>query len=162
MLGSRAEAGTARPQLVSLIIFILRFYSKEEYDDLVQFVSQEKHLKNPDVKAEELKVWHAGDDFEEEGVFLSWYTDAPLPYLPWAPSRPITSTDYQYLLTEFKFELQNKTRFEAKEIQLFDVYNKYGGHPLCTLQSRSLKLKLRGLCPDFLFDRDYVYTFEEK
>ena len=34
-------------------------------------------------------------------------------------------------------------------------------HPLCSVPSRSLRLKLRGLCPDFSLDREYVFTIDE-
>ena len=50
--------------------------SKEEYDDIVRFIAQEKHMKNSEAfdSQDKFEVWHAGDDDDEEGIFLNWYT----------------------------------------------------------------------------------------
>ena len=31
----------------------------------------------------DIYVWVAGDDNDVEGTFLNWYTNEPLPFLPW-------------------------------------------------------------------------------
>ena len=54
--------------------------SKEEFNDLVGFVTQDKYLKM-DIGFEEkdedsdITVWLAGDDEKYEGRFMKWYTN---------------------------------------------------------------------------------------
>ena len=42
--------------------------SKDQHDDLVRFVAQEKHLKNQEAyKNGAVQFWNAGDDLDEKG-----------------------------------------------------------------------------------------------
>ena len=66
--------------------------SKDEYDDLIRFVSQEKHRRMATVFLEEsdyrwARFWSAGDDEDVEGVFVNWYSRLPMPYIPWVENR---------------------------------------------------------------------------
>ena len=125
----------------------------------MRFAGQDKHFKNPDIKDDTFDIWHAGDDNDEEGVWLTGYTREPMPYLPWAPGRPHDSVAYNHLISIIYREKQNDTN--VVKAAMYDKDEKYLYHPICTVQSRSLIVKLRGLCPDLSFDRDYVYTIDE-
>ena len=94
--------------------------SKDEYEDIERYATQEKHLKNPDVNTKNINYWHAGDDDEDEGVWLNWYTNKPLPYLPWGPGRPHDSVAYNFLISEVFIDVRNETIFEVKKAELFD------------------------------------------
>ena len=66
--------------------------SKDQHDDLVRFVAQEKHVQNKEAyKKGAIQFWNAGDDLDEKGTWLNWYTNKPMPYLPWAFPRPLGS-----------------------------------------------------------------------
>ena len=145
-------------------LVISRFMSKEEYDDIVRFIAQEKHMKNSEAfdSQDKFEVWHAGDDDDEEGSFLNWYTNEPMPYLPWASNRPYSaSSTYNYVMSRVHMKTENNTKAELEKAEIFDYDNEVQAVPLCTVQSRSLRFKIRGLCSDFSFDRDYVYTIGE-
>ena len=140
--------------------------SKEEFDDIVRFVAQEKHVKNPEVFDEAIKnvmrYWSAVDDNDSEGIFLNWYTNEAMPYLPWGPNRPYRDlTAYNYIQTKIKLAIQNNSHPTIESAKIYDEDKSYSASTVCTVQSRSLRFKLRGLCSDFSYDRDYMYTVEE-
>ena len=110
-----------------------------------------------------LYIWHAGDDNDEEGIFLNWYTNQPMSYLPFGDGRPYSSAPtYNYLTTWRKVTRHNDTNFEINgEAKIYDVGDHVKAIAICTIQSRSLKFYIRGLCSDFSFDREYVFTVEE-
>ena len=110
----------------------------------MRFAGQDKHFKNPDIKDDTFDIWHAGDDNDEEGVWLTGYTREPMPYLPWAPGRPHDSVAYNHLISIIYREKQNNTN--VVKAAMYDKDEKYLYHPICTVQSRSLRFKLRGLC----------------
>ena len=146
-------------------IFFFRFGSEEEYEDLVRFVSQGKHMKNSKIFGSDniFNIWHAGDDNDEEGVFLNWYTNQPMLYLPWRDNRPYSaSTTYQYIASRIKMKTGNDTKSEVEEAKIYDYPDDALPVPVCTTPSRSLIFRIRGLCSDFSFDRDYVYTIDEQ
>ena len=69
--------------------------SKEEFDDVIRSVTL-GYLSIPTFFLKDgwkngndyVYVWIAGDDNDYEGRFLNWYTNQPMPYLPWAENRP--------------------------------------------------------------------------
>ena len=128
--------------------------SKEEYEDIIRFVLQEKHWKA--VKAlkkesEDVDIWHAGDDDDVEGQFLNWYTNEPMPYLPWEESRPFSaSPTWNFIMSRIKFEIKNGTKEHAK---IRDIPENMERIAICTVPAKSLRLKLRGLCSaSLIFD----------
>jgi hypothetical protein len=137
--------------------------SKEEFDDIIRSVTLRKYTAMPSIFMKDgwingddnVYVWIAGDDDDYEGRFLNWYTDQPMPYLPWAENRPYkASTTYNYIMTYIEV-LQNESTIDAV---LLDEEIDSEANPVCTVQSRSLKLRLRGLCSDLSLDREYVYN----
>lgn len=106
-------------------------------------------------------VWVAGDDDEEEGKFLTWYSNEPMLYLPWAPNRPFKgSTTFNFIQIAL-VAARNGTEIVQKSALIFDYDLTYGGNPVCTVGAKVAKLRLRGLCKDFSFDREYFYTVTE-
>ena len=57
----------------------------------------------------------------------------------------------------------NNTNIEITAAELYDYpeHPDYPASTVCTVQTRNLQFKLRGLCSDFSYDRDYLYTVEE-
>ena len=48
---------------------------------------------------------------EREGEFLNWYTNEPMPYLPWFSDRPYSSaTSHNYIMTIIQFHNLNKNQ----------------------------------------------------
>ena len=76
-----------------LKVFIIRYLTREEFNQLVTFVTQEKHFSmvagfEENEEELEISVWVAADDNDIEGRFVNWYSNQPLSYLPWPPNRP--------------------------------------------------------------------------
>ena len=141
-----------------------RFLSKEEFDDIVRFVTQQKHFSIADggfvEKKDEFKmwVWVAGDDDEEEGKFFTWYTNEPMPYLPWAPNCPFKGSATFNFIQIALVAGQNGTEKIMKSALIFDYDLTYGGNPVCIVKSTVAKLRLRGLCKDFSFNREFLHN----
>ena len=136
--------------------------SKEDYEDCVRFVAQEKHMNNSEIFYNNVQfgVWHAGSDEREEGKFTNWYTNEPMPYLPWKEDRPYTaSTTYNYIMSLIRIKTVNETK-EVEKAHIEDYQDGSLNSPVCTKESKTLIFKLRGLCADFSFDRAYVYTID--
>ena len=135
--------------------------SKKEFDDLIMFVAQEKHLKMQQFARRSVAFWCAGEDDKVEGEFVNYYSKKPMPYLPWGKNRPYPSvTTYNRLTTRVKVPIG-----EEIEANAFD----YGGQwddmtriAVCTVPSRNLKFILRGLCPDIGYDRKFIHTIDEE
>ena len=149
-----------------LKVFIIRYLTREEFNQLVTFVTQEKHFSmvagfEENEEELEISVWVAADDNDIEGRFVNWYSNQPLSYLPWPPNRPYkggTSHNYlQALITVFR----NTTDKITREAVVIDEREIDEVIPICTVNSKVLKLKLRGLCKDFSLNRDYYYTITE-
>ena len=140
--------------------------SREEFDDIIRSVTLRKYTAMPSIFMKDgwingddnVYVWIAGDDDDYEGRFLNWYTDQPMPYLPWAENRPYkASTTYNYIMAYIEV-LQNESTIDVTDAVLLDKEIDSEANPVCTVQSRSLKLRLRGLCSDLSLDHEYVYT----
>ena len=70
--------------------------------------------------AYEIAAWVAGDDEDNEGVFLNWYTNQPILYLPWTLNRPYKGgTKYNYLRTSVKAAL-NDTNIVVRKADIED------------------------------------------
>ena len=149
-----------------MIVDTSRFISEEEFNDLIRVITQKKHFSMPEGVEEnddayEIAAWVAGDDEDNEGVFLNWYTNQPILYLPWPPNRPYKGgTKYNYLRTFVKAAL-NDTNIVVRKADVEDETAIKLGIPVCTVGSKVLKLRLRGLCKDFPFDREYFYFLNE-
>ena len=139
--------------------------SKEEFDDIVRYFVEERHVKAIHEDYDEnghVFVWHAGDNLNGKGVFLNWYTNEPLPYVPWQKNYPVASSVHNYIRSKIEVDMQEDTSITRKIAETSNVQgDAYPSYLVCTASSTSLKLKLRGLCPDFAFDRDYAYTVDE-
>ena len=150
---------------------LFRFMSEIEFDDVIRFVEQEKHLKMPAFEKEgepyrEVHFWSAGEDDDVEGEFVNYYSKEPMPYLPWGKNRPYAAgTTYNRLKTRVKVPFENNTELKETEARVLD----YGGYwddmtliAVCTVPSRNLKFFLRGLCPDIGYNREFVHTIDEE
>ena len=141
--------------------------SKEALDDLARFLALRKH-RRMNIYKEEKGVatsyfWSAGHDNLEEGTFVNWYTNIPMPYLPWERNRPYADgTSYNYLMTEIHFRPDDASdAFEVKSKDYSEKSTKDGPYPVCEIPSKTLVLKLRGLCPEFSFGREFLYTISQ-
>ena len=141
--------------------------SEEEFNNHINFITQKKHFlmaegfSSKDETFEyEIYVWVAGDDNDVEGKFLNWYTNEPLLYLPWGEPPYKGSTSYNWMRT-YILAFQNETNTMIKESDLYNARAVHDSVPLCTIDSRVLNIKLRGLCKDLSFDREYFYTINE-
>ena len=141
--------------------------SEEEFKDHVNFVMQKKHFLMPEGFASmdekfdfDIYVWVAGDDNDEEGTFMNWYTNEHLPFLPWGAPPFKGSTSYNWMRT-YIIASKNETNTKIKEADLYNARAVHDSVPLCTINEKVLKIKLRGLCKDFSFDREYFYTINE-
>ena len=138
--------------------------SEEEYNNIVTFIAQSKHVDSlHELKDDIAFVWHAGDDTEEEGVFQNWYTNQHMPYLPWAVGMPTSSPTQHNILSVLVFNISNVSNIEVKSAEIVEIgETDEPSYPVCSLTKKSLTLKLRGLCSDFSFDHEYVYTISEE
>ena len=141
----------------------LRLITEEDYNDLVRFVAQYKHSKAlHESKKDVISVWSAGDDNGDEGIFLNYFTNQPLPDLPWAMDRPSISTVYNYLTSYIYINIINSSHAEVAKSEVFDVPATWYYYPVCSVKAKLLKVKLRGLCSDLSFDREYAFTITEQ
>ena len=138
--------------------------AEEDHVNIVNFIAQSKHVKTlHNLQDNIIQVWHAGDDNDEEGKFLKWYTNLPIPELPWAMDRPSISTTYNYLSSYISVDIINGTDIEVISSEVLDNPGAtFQFYPVCTVQAKSLIVKLRGLCSDLSLDREYVYTITEE
>ena len=142
--------------------------SEDEFEDLVTFVSLEKHRKMENVFKSEsdyrwISFWSAGDDEDVEGKFVNWYSRIPIPYIPWAENRPhADGTTYNHLCSAVILRKDDNGTEFVGDSNVRDYSESEKMVTVCTAPSKSLKFKLRGLCSEFSFDREYVYTVSEQ
>ena len=144
-----------------------RFMSEEEFQTHIDFIMQKKHFlmstgfspKDEEFKFE-INVWVAGDDNDVEGQFCHWYTNQPLPYIPWGEPPFKGSRSYNWMRTRVKV-YKNESHEVVEEASVYNALAVPKSIPLCTIDSVVLVIKLRGLCKDFSFDREYFYTINE-
>ena len=108
----------------------------------------------------DISVWLAGDDNDKEGKFCNWYTNEALTFLPWGKPPFKGSTSYNWMRTHV-IAIKNGTKITTKEAGIYNARAVHESLPLCTIDSKVLRIKLRGLCKDFSFDREYFYTVNE-
>ena len=108
-------------------------------------------------------LWLAGDDEEIEGRFLNWYSNKPILYLPWPPNRPYKGgTNHNYLQAYIVAAInETTTLIRNADVRDEEASRVDGGVPVCTVPSKVLKLRLRGLCKDLSYNREYFYTINE-
>ena len=141
--------------------------SEEDFKDHVRFVTQSKHflmpigfLPNSEKSEFDINVWVAGDDNDEEGVFLNWYTNQPLPYLPWGEPPFKGSTSYNWMRTQIK-AFKNASDVIVRKADVYNARAVHNSLPLCSIDENVLRIRLRGLCKDLSFNREYFYSINE-
>ena len=108
-----------------------------------------------------IAAWIAADDEDTEGIFRDWYSDQLIQYLPFPPNRPYKGgTKYNYLRANV-VAIVNNTNIVIVRADVGDEQATTLGVPVCTVVSKVLKLRLRGLCTDFPLDREYFYFLTE-
>ena len=114
-----------------------RLITEEDYNDLVRFVAQYKHSKAlHESKKDVISVWSAGDDNDNEGIFLNYFTNQPLPDLPWAMDRPSISTVYNYLTSYIHMNIINSSHVEVAKSEVFDVPATWYYYPVCAVKAK--------------------------
>ena len=108
------------------------------------------------------RVWLAGHDNEEEGVWRHYYTRELVSYLPWAEGRPYLGGDKYNCIVADTHLVNNGGAFgEIKNIDIKDFgcdNNLYC--PLCSVEAPFLKIFVRGLCKASLLDTEYLLNID--
>ena len=84
-------------------IDVSRLSEKDSFNRLVRLITEKKYFSmingfDKKGQAYEIFLWLAGDDVEQEGKFVDFYTKQPILGLPWLPNRPYKgATNHNYL-----------------------------------------------------------------
>ena len=147
---------------------MFRYMTEKEFNDLINFVTQKKYFSMSEgfEAGEEnfefgIYVWVAGDDIDVEGTFLNWYSDEPIPYLPWGRPPYKGSRTYNYMRAN-AVVIKNETDNVLKSAKVYNALDFHDSNPVCSVDSKVLKIQLRGLCKDLSFDREYFYRITEQ
>ena len=74
------------------------YTEKEEMERIYRYLAKRGHMYSSHCSSDwgggqgtlgrNVEVFLAGDDVEQEGVWMTWYENTAIHYLPWAPNRP--------------------------------------------------------------------------
>ena len=110
-----------------------------------------------------MRVWLAGTDNEEEGVWTNFYTNDVIQPQPWAENRPfLNGESYNCILLDVTM-IDNDEQFgEVTNVEIKDKKCKADLFcSLCTVNSPILEIHVRGLCKDSIFDTVYLFNTDK-
>ena len=155
---------------ISITLFS-RYVTESDFEEVVKYFSEEKFVAASECISPSkedssiIKIFAAlgGDDFENEGHFETYRTNQPIEYLPWAAGRPNAGGfDYGCLTFSMSFKTENETISVLKSEVLDEVCFRSPGYcPLCTVESPTREIRVRGLCKDTIFDNLYHFNIGE-
>merc|ERR1719150_3057722 len=102
-------------------------------------------------------AWLAPTDSVQEGVWRDRYTEEEVVYLPWQEHRPYDGGfAYNCLLARFQLG-SNQSEVEITDEECGSKFCLS-----CRLETPTLRLLVRGLCSDSIFEQFYTYTLGEQ
>ena len=149
-----------------------RYTSKAEFGEIVNFLTEEKYLLASDCVEQSkedptmyrLLAYLGGDDFEEEGTFLTSHNNTEIEHLPFAVGRPhVGGFDYGCLTLVLMLRKDDKDSVSAVSAELWDevCYRPPGYCTLCSVSGPVRTVKVRGLCKETIYDTKYYYNIAE-
>ena len=137
-------------------------HSVKEFDQILRYLLSTNAVNSKAChrKSEEssviLQTWLAAHDNDVEGLWKDWYTGEVIPYLPWAENRPYPDgTQSNCLSLQASFSSSRHGELRDIECSVSEGYC-----PLCQVDAPMLKIFVRGLCKDSLFNRVYTYNLD--
>ena len=106
------------------------------------------------------RVWLAGHDTEEEGVWRNYYTGELVSYQPWMENRPYQGGHLYNCIGADTHLINNGGalgEIKNREIGDYECENDLYC-PLCSVEEPILKIFVRGLCKESLLDTEYLFN----
>ena len=150
---------------------IASYVNKEEHNQITHFLSLTNHMNigacssHVDEKGlrKNIKVYIGGTDEAEEGVWETLYTNQRIEYLPWGPNRPYNNGDqYNCLMLQSHMQSTGDPHYDIESTIVNDEECALRFCPVCRINKQVRKMKVRGLCPESLFNIDYIFTIAEE
>ena len=153
--------------------FFCSYVTEAEFGEIVKFMSEEKFLLASDCieyskdfpGLTRMLVYLGGDDFDEEGTWRRYSDNTEIEYIPWAAGRPASGgVDYGCMTLMMMVRIDNITgSLVVKSAELWDeeCYRPPGYCTLCSVPAPVARMKVRGLCKESFYDREYFYNIGE-
>ena len=145
------------------------YSTKEEYENIVQFMSKANHQKTKHcvVKGKNtfesfiMSAWLANDDDDVEGEFRDVYSGKAVEYTPWRDQRPFPGgTAYNCMETEVETRKAESRFGDLVSAEIMDDECDKKRCIICEVETPTLKLSVRGLCKLSFFDEIYLFNID--
>ena len=149
---------------------LLSYDTKKEFEEIVKFLTMSKNMLNKCYKnvkekdgVKSVVSQLAISDIKTEGVFIDYYSEAGIAYLPWAQDRPQKkATNYNCVRLTVEAKEKDAKYGEKEKAEIWDGNCGVEECALCGLPKPTAKMKVRGLCKvGSLFDKEYYYIILE-
>ena len=144
--------------------------SYEDFQEILRAISVTNALNAKSCQTQDvnnsiaMRIWLAGHDNEIEGHWRNWYNDQPIPYIPWAENRPYPNGkewNCMYLEATIHSNEYQQSKVLNATVKDFECSSTIGYCPLCHVNKPLLKVFVRGLCRDSLFNSVYMYNLDK-
>ena len=149
---------------------IASYVEEQELDQITRFLSKVSNMNTNECSSnleegssrKSIKVYVAGTDEDKEGLWETWYSKHKIAYLPWGPNRPYNDGDqYNCLMLESEMQSTGNTLFTIEKTIVNDEECALRFCPVCVIDKEVRTMRVRGLCPESLFNTDYILTLSE-
>ena len=101
-------------------------------------------------------------DEAKEGMFVDFYTEENIEYLPWAQDRPMKATKYNCVRVTVEGKERGEKYGQKQLAEIWDGPCQIEECAMCNLPTHVARMKVRGLCKiGSVFDKVYYYTILE-
>ena len=143
--------------------------NKKEFADLISYLSGKNIMAAKECQGKvtknsvTLQIWLGGQDNEEEGIWRNYYTDEVIAPQPWAEGRPYSDGEsYNCMLLEITVVDKDEQNREITSAVIKD--HKCAEElycPVCLVNLPILKIFVRGLCKDSVYDTVYMFNTDD-
>ena len=135
---------------------LAEYASKDQYQEISQFLSKSKIRNSLKCKVDDnLSTWIGNCD--TEGRWKTYGTYQDVTFLPWDEGRPFGGDKHNCM--RLKLNVGGKL---ASGVVTDEECEQVGYCPLCRVEQPMLKMFVRGLCKQALFDNVYLYNIDDK
>ena len=121
-------------------------------------------IKKQEDNSLKVSTWLAADDIQQEGVWTNWYTGEAVTHLPWAKNRPYRGgVTYNCMQLQLNIVDTGDTFGDIQNGLIRDEECENDAYcPICSIGQPILKVYVRGLCKNSLFNNMYTYNIDSK